>query len=67
MIFSILNGLDKILYNMNSPMKIIKKLLESLERKYKIDDAGLKKFIVNKFLDFKIIDSKIIMTQVQEL
>ena len=32
-----------------------------------MEDAGLKKFVVGKFLDYKIIDSKSVMSQVQEL
>ncbi|KAL0322485.1 UNVERIFIED_CONTAM: hypothetical protein Sangu_1867800 [Sesamum angustifolium] len=41
-------------------------LWESLEKKYKIEDAGLKKFTVGKFLEFKMVDSKTVMNQVQE-
>lgn len=41
-------------------------LWESLERKYKTDDVGTKKHVVEKFLEFKIIDSKSVMTQVQD-
>ncbi|KAL0336224.1 UNVERIFIED_CONTAM: hypothetical protein Sradi_4834300 [Sesamum radiatum] len=41
-------------------------LWESLKKKYKTEDAGLKKFIVGKFLDFKMVDSKTVMNQVQE-
>ena len=40
---------------------------EALEKKYKIEDVGTKKFIVGKFLDFKIIDSITIINQVKEL
>lgn len=36
-------------------------------QKYKTEDAGTKKFFVAKFLDFKIIDSKTVIFQVQEL
>ncbi|XP_073298295.1 uncharacterized protein [Primulina huaijiensis] len=38
-----------------------------LDKKYKAEDAGLKKFIVGRFLDFKMVDSKSVMSQVQEL
>ncbi|TMX03339.1 hypothetical protein EJD97_016939 [Solanum chilense] len=47
--------------------KTSKELWDALEKKYKIEDAGMKKFIVAKFLDYKMIDSKTIVTQVQEL
>ncbi|XP_055806949.1 uncharacterized protein LOC129875709 [Solanum dulcamara] len=49
----ILNGLKDNLYNVFS--------------KYKTEDAGLKKFVDGKFLDYKIDDSKTVMSQVQEL
>ncbi|KAK3014683.1 hypothetical protein RJ639_009812 [Escallonia herrerae] len=62
----ILSGLDNALYDVHSPMVNAKELWESLERKYKTEDAGLKKFVVGKFLDFKMVDSKIVITQVQE-
>ncbi|KAK2996220.1 hypothetical protein RJ639_025545, partial [Escallonia herrerae] len=62
----ILNGLDNALYNIYSPMVNAKALWESLERKYKTEDAGSKKFVVGKFLDFKMMDSKTVISQVQE-
>ncbi|KAK3043401.1 hypothetical protein RJ639_001980 [Escallonia herrerae] len=62
----ILNGLDNALYNVYSPMVNAKALWDSLERKYKTEDAGSKKFVVGKFLDFKMVDSKTVISQVQE-
>ncbi|KAK3036736.1 hypothetical protein RJ639_029701 [Escallonia herrerae] len=62
----ILNGLDNALYNMYNPMINAKALWESLERKFKTEDAGSKKFVVGKFLDFKMVDSKTVISQVQE-
>ncbi|KAK3033186.1 hypothetical protein RJ639_036978 [Escallonia herrerae] len=62
----ILNGLDNALYNVYIPMVNAKALWESLERKYKTEDAGSKKFVVGKFLDFKMVDSKTVISQVQE-
>ncbi|GJS68516.1 pol polyprotein [Tanacetum coccineum] len=44
-----------------------KELWESLERKYKNEDAGTKKFMVACFLDYKMVDSKNVITQVQDL
>ena len=40
---------------------------ESLDHKYKSEDAGAKKFLVCKFLNFMMIDSKTFVDQVQEL
>ena len=39
----------------------------SLNKKYKIEDAGHKKFMVGRFLDYKMVDYKTILEQVQEL
>ncbi|RVW92875.1 hypothetical protein CK203_040438 [Vitis vinifera] len=55
----ILNGLDNTMYNVYSQVKTTKELWESLEKKYKTKDAGMKKFIVGRFLDYKMVDSKI--------
>ncbi|XP_070025404.1 uncharacterized protein [Nicotiana sylvestris] len=63
----ILCGLEDDLYNVYSNMKASKKLWIALEEKYKTEDAGLKKFVTVKFLAYKILDSKYVNTQVQEL
>ena len=63
----ILNGLDNTLYNVYSPIKKARELWESLDRKYKTEDAGMKKFVVGRFLDYKMVDSKTIISQVQDL
>ncbi|KAJ0865806.1 hypothetical protein HanRHA438_Chr12g0544561 [Helianthus annuus] len=60
----ILNGLVDTLYNVYCKAKTAKELWGSLDRKYKTEDAGTKKFVVAKFLDFKMIDSKTVMSQV---
>ena len=44
-----------------------RELWESLDKKYKTEDAGLKKFVVGKFLDYKMLDSKTVISQVQDL
>ncbi|XP_049399866.1 uncharacterized protein LOC125863945 [Solanum stenotomum] len=41
--------------------------LDALKKKYETKDAGIKKFIVVKFLDYKMIDNKTVVIQVQEL
>lgn len=53
----ILNGLGNTIYNMYNLIKSSKVLQEALDKKYKAEDAGIKKFIVNKFLNFKMVDS----------
>ena len=42
----ILNGLDDSLYNVYSPITTAKKLWSSLDKKYKTEDVGTKKFVV---------------------
>ena len=44
-----------------------RELWKSLNRKYKTVDAGMKKFVVGRFLDYKMVDSKTIISQVQDL
>ncbi|KZV49453.1 hypothetical protein F511_13228 [Dorcoceras hygrometricum] len=63
----VLNGLSDALYNVLCEKKTAKELWESLDRKYKTEDAGAKKFLVGRFLDFKMLDSKPVISQVQEL
>ena len=63
----ILNGLDNTMYNVYSQVKTTKEPWESLVKKYKTKDAGMKKFIVGRFLDYKMVDSKTMTSQVQEL
>ena len=59
-----MNGLANFLYNIYSNKKTAKKLWESLDRKYKTEDVGAKKFIVGRFLDYKMVDSKTVVSQV---
>ncbi|XP_050259678.1 uncharacterized protein LOC126704695 [Quercus robur] len=63
----ILNGLDNTLYSVYSSIKRAKELWDSLDKKYKTEDARTKKFIVGRLLDYKMVDSKTVLSQVQEL
>ncbi|GMY19700.1 Retrovirus-related Pol polyprotein from transposon TNT 1-94 [Fagus crenata] len=63
----IFNGLDNTLYNVYSQIKTARELWDSLDKKYKTEAAGTKKFIVGRFLDYKMLDSKTVISQVQEL
>lgn len=63
----ILNGLNIKLYTVYYLYKMAKELWEYLYKKYKTKDVGTKKFVIAKYLDFKIVDSKMIMNQVQEM
>ncbi|XP_039022096.1 uncharacterized protein LOC120154402 [Hibiscus syriacus] len=62
----ILNGLSDALYEVYNIKKIAKELWESLDHKYKTEDAGAKKFLVAKFLNFVMAYSKTVVNQVQE-
>ncbi|XP_049390262.1 uncharacterized protein LOC125854722 [Solanum stenotomum] len=64
---SLQSGLQEDLYNVYNNVKTSKELWDALEKKYKTEDVGMKKFIVAKFLDYKMIDSKTVVTQVQEV
>ena len=63
----VMNGLDDSLYNVYYAIKTAKEIWESLDRKYKTEDARVKKFMVGRFLDFKMVDSKTVISQVQEI
>ena len=52
------------LYNVYSDKKIVKGFMGITRPKYKIDDAEAKKFIVGRFLDYKILDSKVVVGHV---
>ncbi|XP_060965656.1 uncharacterized protein LOC133034567 [Cannabis sativa] len=62
----IMNSLENNLYEVYLTKNTAKELWESLDRKYKTEDAGTKKFVVGRFLDFKMVDSKTVISQVQE-
>ena len=62
-----MNGLSDSLYNVYIGKKTTKELWESLDGKYKTEDAGTKKFVVGRFQDYKMVDSKTVISQVQEL
>ena len=62
-----MNALTNSLYNVYTGKKTAKELWESLDRKYKINNTGAKKFVVGRFLDYKIVYSNTIVSQVQEL
>ena len=62
-----MNGSHDSLYNVYCAIKTTKKLWESLDRKYKTEDARAQKFMVGRFLDFKMVDSRTVISQVQEI
>ena len=63
----VMNALTDSLYNVNSDKITTKELWESLDQKYNTEDARAKKFVGGRFLDYKMVDSKTMVSQVQEL
>ncbi|XP_069151994.1 uncharacterized protein [Solanum lycopersicum] len=63
----ILSDSQNDLYNVYNNVKTSNELWDALEKKCKTKDVGMKKFIEAKFLNNKMIDSKTVVTQVQEL
>ena len=59
----ILNGLDDSLYNICSHIPTTKKLWASMDKKYKTVDVSTKNFIVGWFLEYKMVDRKIVINQ----
>ena len=62
-----LNSLIDPLYDVYIMKKSANELWESLNKKYKTEDANTKKFVVGQFLDYKMVDSKTVVSQVQEI
>ncbi|VFQ71252.1 unnamed protein product [Cuscuta campestris] len=63
----ILEGLAETLYPVYAGAKLAKELLNSLNKKYQAKDAGTKKFIIGKMLDYKMVDIKSVVAQAEEL
>lgn len=41
--------------------------MDSLGHKYRSEDAGAKKFTVRRIIDYKIVNFKIVLSQVEEI
>ena len=55
----VLSSLTNPLYNVYSMKKSAKELWESPDKKYKTEDAGTKKFVIGRLLDYKMVDLKL--------
>ena len=62
----VLDGLDNYLYMVYQIKKTAKELWEFLEKKYKVDGASSRQFLASKMLDFVMVDSRSVVSQVQE-
>ncbi|XP_043710155.1 uncharacterized protein LOC122659065 [Telopea speciosissima] len=66
----ILNGLSNTLYDVYEykfAYSTLRELWEDLDKKYKIEDAGNKKFLVSKLFDYRMVGDKFIISQTYEL
>ncbi|GJU37925.1 zinc finger, CCHC-type containing protein [Tanacetum coccineum] len=63
----ILNGMSDPLFDIYQNVESSKELWDSLEAKYMAEDASSKKFLVSNFTNYKMIDSKLVMEQYNEL
>nr|XP_048331246.1 uncharacterized protein LOC125422879 [Ziziphus jujuba var. spinosa] len=59
----VLNGLSGSIYGVYCSSKSAKELWEILDRKYKTANAGSEKFVVGRFLDYMMVDTKPLMSQ----
>jgi len=62
----ILNELDNTLYDVYNLIKSEKVLWKAIYKKYRVENVGMEKFIIKQFLNFKMVDSMTVMSQVQE-
>ncbi|GJZ28709.1 hypothetical protein Tco_0573356 [Tanacetum coccineum] len=63
----ILNGMSDSLFDIYQNVKSSKELWDSLEAKYMAEDASSKKFLVSNFTNYKMIDSRPVLEQYNEL
>ncbi|XP_075088212.1 uncharacterized protein LOC142170251 [Nicotiana tabacum] len=62
----LLNHMTNPLFDLFINFKSAKIIWDSLEKKYGVDDAGKKKYVVRKWIKFQMVDDKPIMEQVHE-
>ncbi|KAK1398893.1 hypothetical protein POM88_008756 [Heracleum sosnowskyi] len=63
----ILNTLCDWLYNYFKQMKTTKEIWEALQFKYQVEEEGTNRFLIAKYLNFKMVDTKPLLVQVHEL
>ncbi|GJV19937.1 zinc finger, CCHC-type containing protein [Tanacetum coccineum] len=63
----ILNGMSDSLFDVYTNVESVKELWDSLESKYMAEDASSKKFLVSNFNNYKMVDSRLVMEQFNEL
>ncbi|XP_074337192.1 uncharacterized protein LOC141674382 [Apium graveolens] len=63
----ILKGMSDSLFDVYQNVNSVKELWDSLESKYMAEDASSKKFLVSNFMNYKMVDSRPVMEQYNEL
>lgn len=63
----ILNTLSDRLYDLYTDTQSAVEIWKALEFKFKAEEEGTKKFLISKYFDFKMLDTKPILQQVHEL
>ncbi|XP_023772800.1 uncharacterized protein LOC111921449 [Lactuca sativa] len=63
----ILNGIFDSLFYVYPNVESANELWDSLESKYMVEDASGKKFMVSNFMVYKMVDTKPLMEQFQEM
>ncbi|XP_022040365.1 uncharacterized protein LOC110942910 [Helianthus annuus] len=61
------NSLSDRLCDLYTPVKSTRELWKALEDKYKAHEEGTNKYLISKYLDFQMVDEKLILEQVHEL
>ncbi|KAL0448446.1 UNVERIFIED_CONTAM: hypothetical protein Slati_1401000 [Sesamum latifolium] len=62
----LLNHMNNTLFDLFVNQKSAKKIWNTLETRYEVDDVGKKKYVIGKWLQFRMIDDKPIMDQVHK-
>ncbi|GAV64739.1 UBN2_2 domain-containing protein [Cephalotus follicularis] len=63
----ILNTLSDRLHDLFTEMKSAREIWTTLEFKYKAEEEGTNKYLIAKYFDFKMVDTKPVLEQVHEL
>nr|GEV05465.1 zinc finger, CCHC-type [Tanacetum cinerariifolium] len=63
----ILNGMFDYLFDVYTNVESAKELWDSLESKYMVEDSSSKKFRVSNFNNYKMVDSRPVMKQYNEI
>ncbi|XP_077231988.1 uncharacterized protein LOC143865549 [Tasmannia lanceolata] len=62
----IFSAMTNFLYDVYCGMKTAKEMWDALDKKYKTEDAGVKKSVVGNYLRFEMVDGKPVLGQVHE-